>query len=73
MNGFIAYSQYSPMAMVSMMAKGCTASEVVLIFTTQQYQYLSVFCLFPLLSDEPEVFLPKYSQPAMLHVAHFRG
>ena len=23
-------------------------------------------------SDEPEVFLPKYSQPAILHAAHFR-
>ena len=23
-------------------------------------------------SDDPEVFLPKYSQPAILHAAHFR-
>ena len=38
-----------------------TASEVFLIFTTQLYQYLSVFILFALLSDGPEVFLPKYS------------
>ena len=33
-------------------------SEVFLIFTTQLYQYFSVFSLFPLLSDESEVFLP---------------
>ena len=25
-----------------------------------------------LFSDEPEVFLPKYSQPGIFHVAHFR-
>ena len=48
-----------------------TASEVFLIFTTQLYQYLSVF-FFYLFSDEPDVFLPKYSQTAILHAAHFR-
>ena len=49
-----------------------TASEVFLIFTTQLYQYFSVFFLFALFSDEPEVFLPKYSQTAIRHAAHFR-
>ena len=49
-----------------------TASEVFLIFTTQLYQYFSLFLLFALFSDEPEVFLPKYSQTAILHAAHFR-
>ena len=53
------------------MAKGCTASEVFLIFTTQLYQYFSVFFLLALFSDEPEVFLPKYSQTAIVHVATF--
>ena len=48
-----------------------TASEVFLIFTTQLYQYFSVFFLFALFSDEPEVFLPKYSQTAILHPANF--
>ena len=48
-----------------------TASEVFLIFTTQLYQYLSVFVLFALFSDASEVFLPKYSQTAKLHAAHF--
>ena len=48
-----------------------TASEVFLIFTTQLYQYFSDFFLFELFSDKPEVFLPKYSQTAILHVAHF--
>ena len=41
-----------------------------LIFTTQLYQ--CVFFLFALFSDEPEVFLPKCSQTAILHAAHFR-
>ena len=49
-----------------------TASEVFLIFTTQLYQSFSVFCLSALFGDEPEVFLPKYSQTAILHAAHFR-
>ena len=49
-----------------------TASEVFLIFTTRLYQYSSVFSLFALFSEEPEVFLPKYSQTAILHAAHFR-
>ena len=42
-----------------------------LIFTTELYQYLSVVSLFVLISDEPEVFLPKYSQTVILHGAHF--
>ena len=49
-----------------------TTSEVILIFTTQLYQYFSVFFLFALFKDEPEVFLPKYSQTAILHAADFR-
>ena len=55
-----------------------TASELFLIFTTQQYQlnlkthFVIDFFLFALFSDEPEVFLPKYSQTAILHAAHFR-
>ena len=43
-----------------------------LIFTTQLYQYYSLFFLFAIFNDEPEVFLPKYSQTAILHAAHFR-
>ena len=49
-----------------------TASVVFLIFTTQLYQYFSVLFLFALFSDGPEVFLPKYSQTAILHAAHFQ-
>ena len=30
-----------------------------------------MFCVFPLFSDEPNVFLPKYSQTAIIHVADF--
>ena len=49
-----------------------TASKVFLIFTTQLYQYFSVSLLLALLSDESEVFLPKYSQTAILNTAHFQ-
>ena len=49
-----------------------TASEVFLIFTTQLYRYFSVMFLFALVSDKPEVFLPKYSQTAIPQAAHFR-
>ena len=49
-----------------------TASEVILFFTTQLYQFVSVFFLFAPISDEPEVFLPEYSQTAIRHAAHFR-
>ena len=65
-------------AAVSILAKGSIvawvyiASEVFLISTTQIYQYFNVFLLFALFSDKPEVFLPKYSQTAILHAAHFR-
>ena len=31
-----------------------------------------MFLLFAPVSDKPEVFLPKYSQTAILHAAHFR-
>ena len=31
-----------------------------------------MFFVFTLFSEEPEVFLPKYSQTAILHAAHFR-
>ena len=48
-----------------------TASEVFLTFTSQLYQYFSVFLLFALFNNEPEVFFPKYSQTAILHAAHF--
>ena len=49
-----------------------TASEVFPNFTTQLYQYFSVFLPIALFCDEPEVFLPKYSQTVILHAAHFR-
>ena len=51
-----------------------TVSEVFLIFTTQLqlYQYFKIFFLFALFSDKPEVFLPKYSQTAILQAVHFQ-
>ena len=48
-----------------------TASEVFIIFTTYLYHYFSVLFLFAPFSDESSVFLPKYSQTAILHAAHF--
>ena len=47
------------------------ASEMFLIFTTQLYQYFSGFFLFALFSEEPEVFLPKFSKIEIFHAAHF--
>ena len=49
-----------------------TSSEVFLIFATQLYQYFSVSLVFALVSDKPEVCLPKYSQTAIFHAAHFQ-
>ena len=49
-----------------------TASEVFLIFTTQLYQYFTVFFRFALFIDEPEVFIPEYSHTALLQAAHIR-
>ena len=49
-----------------------TASEVFLTFTSQLYQHLSVFLLFALFNDKPEIFFPKYSQTAILHAAYFQ-
>ena len=43
-----------------------------LIFTTDYTHYSGHFFLVMLFSDEPEVFLPKYSQLAILHAAQFR-
>ena len=48
-----------------------TASEVFPFFTTQLYQCFSVIFLSAPSSDEPAVFLPKYSQIAILHAAPF--
>ena len=43
------------------------------LFLLPNYANILVyFFLFALFSDEPEVFLPKYSQTAILHAAHFR-
>ena len=42
------------------------------IFTTKQYHYFTAFSPFTLVSDEPEVFLPKYSQTATFHAAHIQ-
>ena len=49
-----------------------TNSEVFLIFTTRLYQLFRAFFLVMRLSEGPEVFLPEYSQPAIVHAAHFR-
>ena len=46
------------------------ASKVFLIFTTELHYFVCVYVLFALFSDEPEVFLPEYSQTEILHAAH---
>ena len=43
-----------------------------LFLLTNYTNFLVCFSLFALVSDDPEVFLPKYPQTAILHAAHFR-
>ena len=44
------------------------------LFVLPNYTNISVFSfLFALFSDEPEVFLPKYSQTAILHASLLEG
>ena len=63
-------------AAVSMMAKGSIVARVLplrcFLFLLPNYTFFSVFFLFALFTDEPEVFLPEYSQTAILHAAHFQ-
>ena len=59
------------------MAKGSIVARVLplryFLFLLPNYTNISVFIvLFALFSDEPEVFLPKYSQTGILHAAHFQ-
>ena len=62
----------------SSMAKGCIVARVLLLrcflFLLTKNTNFKVFFpfLFALFSYEPEVFLPKYSQTAILHAAHFQ-
>ena len=42
------------------------------VFLPNYTNIVVIFFLFALFCDEPEVFLPKYSQTAILHAAHFR-
>ena len=62
-------------AAVGMVAKGSIVAQVLplrcLLFLLPNYTIFSVYFLFALFSDEPEEFLPEYSQPAILHAAHF--
>ena len=66
-------------AAVSMMAQWCIVALVLplrcfLCLLTNFTNILVFLCLFAPFSEEPEVFLSKYSQlqPAVLHAAHFR-
>ena len=64
------------MTAVSIMAKGCIVAWVLplrcfLVLLPNFSNILVFLCLFALFSDEPEVFLPKYSQTAKRHAAHF--
>ena len=64
-------------ATVSIMTKGCILALILpsLCFLFLPSNYINIlvsFFLFALFSDEPEVFLPKYPQTAILHAVHFR-
>ena len=59
------------------MVKGCIVAGVLplkcFLFLLPNYNNILVgFFLFALVSNDPEVFLPNYSQTAVLHAAHFR-
>ena len=64
----------------SIMAKECimvynglsTASEVLLIFTTQPYSYLCNYNAMFSYTDKREVLQQEYSQPPILPFPHFR-
>ena len=62
-------------AAVSIIAKGCIVALPLrcFLFLLPNYTNILVFYfLFELFSDEPEVFLAKSAQTAILHAAHFR-
>ena len=59
------------MAVVSILAR-VLPLMCFLILLPKYTNIYNVFFLFALFTDEPEVFLPKYSQTAILHAAHFR-
>ena len=71
-NDFICTSVYYPPEVSSMTycCLGVLRKEYFRLVTTHVYQFFC--CLFALFSDKPEVFLPEYSQPAILHAAHFQ-
>ena len=61
----------------SIMTKGCIVALVLplrcFLFLLPNYTNILVcFFLFAIFGDKPEVFLPRYSQTAILHAAHFQ-
>ena len=50
----------------------CVLSLSVSYFYYPTIPFSSVYFLFAPFSDDPEVFFPEYSKPAILHAAHFR-
>ena len=68
--------------MVSIMGKGCIVARILplrcfLFFTNQLMNYTNTipikWVLFAPFTEDPEVFLPTYSQTAILHAVHFRS
>ena len=45
---------------------------LLIFYIFVNFEWWPTFHGMALFSDEPEVFLPKYSQTAILHAAHFR-
>ena len=58
-------------AAVSIMAQGCTASEVFLIFTTQLYSNLCNYNAIYSFTDKRQVLQQEYSPPPILPSHHF--
>ena len=50
-----------------------TASELFLLPNYSNILVFFFFYLFALVSDEPEIFIPEYSQTVILNAAHYQG
>ena len=61
-----------PKAIIMTKAHRAVVSIIALSLLPNYTNSLMFLFQFALFSDEPEVFLPKHSQAAILHAAHFR-
>ena len=55
-----------------MMAKGSVVALPLRCFLLFFLPNFTIFIAYFICSEEPQAFLPEYSQPAILHAGHFR-